>query len=339
MSDKAKESKADSVADAHNPFFADAYNFCADTIANPTGRLRQADITIAGTALGGLKQVPNQFVNHPWETAGKLATAAVAGAAFSAAAASESPLIAGGAIGIGVIGMGAALLDTCTRLGKIGKFRHALDAVYDSDNPATELKALEEVADVAGAEGFDYGIAIAGSVGAIDGPKAWHDIRINRLAHKLESSFQIPKALPSGAVDIKFRDGCVLHTHGDQAIIRIAGAEHNLHVYTPALSQGSPKIGLKVLDNALGRLVLKGRYAGSLDRFEIDIDPDKGITTVKSKRLNRQYKHSDLAAWKPFFQRQHTICEECNAQKNLSDKYDNHYDFLMNEYKDEIDGE
>jgi hypothetical protein len=310
-----REHQKRAAAESHSTLFADAYNFCANTIANPRGRLRQADVTTAGAALGGLKQVPKELVNHPWETVGKVATAAVAGAAFSAAAASESPVIAGGALVIGAIGMGGAALDTCISLGKNERFRRAMDAVYKSDDPATELKALQEVSDVAGPEGFDYGIAILGSVGAIDGPKAWHDIQINRLTLKLVPPLPMPRVVPTGAVEMAFRNDCILHMHGDQAIIRLGGAEHNLHVFSLSLTQNSRKIDLKAFENVLGRQVLKGRYAGSLNPFEIEINPEKGITEVRNDQI-REYKHSALAAWKPFIHHQETICQACTAQRN-----------------------
>ena len=57
--------------------------FIHDSLEHPDKRARQAGAVIDGLVVGGIKEIPNQFVNHPKETAAKIAAGVGIGAGIA----------------------------------------------------------------------------------------------------------------------------------------------------------------------------------------------------------------------------------------------------------------
>src|SRR5262249_25508250 len=146
------------------------------------GRVRQALILTDGAVVGGIKDIPRELANHPWEVAGKLAVASATGAVLGAATAAESPLIAGAALVAGVATTGAALWNSYSRLSKNEKLEHALKAVYVSSDLHTMCSSGKEACDAIGPEAFDYGIAMVGMPVGVRAPRIWSNLNANYFA-------------------------------------------------------------------------------------------------------------------------------------------------------------
>ena len=232
--------------------------------------------------------------------AGKLAAASATGVVLGAAAAVESPIIAGAAVVAGTVTTGFALWNSYARLSKNEKLEHALNSVYKYGDSGTMRNSLKEACDAIGPEAFDYGIAMAGMPVGIHGPRTWSNLSANYFANKLVPYMPLGEVTAYRAIEMRLSDGSSLHMHGEEAIYRIGNAEHKLSV----LSSNGVELGMRA--SYMGRQVLKG-HTGS-NAIEIEINPLTGITKVKDGQISK-YKHSWLANQRlPFFS---ALCEEC----------------------------
>jgi hypothetical protein len=300
MSDIQRDKSTGSPVESESPLFRDAYRGCAATVARLEARSRQTTVAAYGAIVGGIKDIPNEFVNHPWETVGKVAVAGVTGVALGAATTAESPLIANAALVAGTITCGASLWNSCTRLRNNAELKQSMNAVYKSGDLRTMTNSMQVASDVIGPEAFNYGIATVGLRGGVQGPKAWLDLCNDYFANRLRPFIPMAEITPFRAVEMRFGDGSSLHMHGHQAVFRIGGDEWNLNVFD---RRG---VELGVRGSYLGHQVLKGSLGPGL--FEVDINPRTGITRVKGDDLT-EYSHSELAAKK---QSAFPVsCEEC----------------------------
>ncbi len=297
--------------EVHKSLIMDAYNFCADTIRHPDARARQAFVAEYGVIVGGIRDLPNEFINHPWETIGKVAVATGTGLAMGAALASESPVIASTAVAAGVITTAAALWNTCVRLANNQAFKSGMDAVYKSGDEHTIVKSMQIASDVLGPEAANYGIAFAGGLAGAYGPEAFSGLRWNYLANKLHPLVPAAYGTRNGAVEMSFMDGSQLHLHGDYAIYQSGGKEYQLQTNRHG-------IDLEILGSIAGRQIIKGwltpeqlPYDGLAKPFKVDINPDKHISTIKTRMETTNIDHADL----PKFQSGRFLsCYECEPE-------------------------
>ena len=68
----------------------EAYDFANHARPDIEGRLRQANLIGYGAIAGGIKDIPNEFLHHPWETIGKASVAGASGVALGAALAGKN---------------------------------------------------------------------------------------------------------------------------------------------------------------------------------------------------------------------------------------------------------
>lgn len=302
MSDIRRDISSKSTADCHKSLFADAYAGCATAVAHIEARSRQATVATYGAIVGGIRDIPNELVNHPWETAGKLAVAGITGAALGAAAAAESPIIANGAIFLGAAATGTALWGSYKKLERDKQLREAMSAVYKLGDLKTMTSSMQAAADIIGPEAFNYGLALLGMRAGVVGPGTCANLRHTYYANKLKPFLPMPEITPFRAVEMRLADGSSLHVHGQQAVFRIGGKEYAINV------SGRHGIGVGLRGSYLGRQVLRANHGR--DSLEIDINPEIGTTKVKG-RFPMEYKHSDLVDKKP--SAFSVICDECRS--------------------------
>lgn len=296
MSDRIRETRKTETQTSQS-VFTDAYKDFSETYAKLQGRSRQAALATYGAVVGTIKDAPNEFVNHPVETAGKVAIAGATGAVLSAAMAAESPVIAGAAIGGAVIGTGIAIKESFEKLWKDEKLKGAMSDVYNSGDIQTMAKSLGVATDVIGPEAFNFAIDLGGLRG---GAKGFHHYKLNKLSPFLP----MPEITPFRAVELRFADGSVLHAHGKQAILQSPAGEAGVRVFN------NRTIDLTVKKSERGREFLTG-HAVNGKPFTIDIDPRAGITKATADRAV-QFKHSEVGTRPtPFPQ----LCDECRPLK------------------------
>lgn len=141
--------------------FEDAYNFCNKTINNPAARMRQVEVAVDGFVVGGIKEIPNQLINHPVETAEKALIAGATAAAFGAVMATGSPALMGGALLAGGVLAGASLANSFNRMTNDGKLSTALNTAWNTyaDEDLIRCKSVAE--NKLGIEAFDLGLTAA----------------------------------------------------------------------------------------------------------------------------------------------------------------------------------
>lgn len=131
--------------------------FIHDSLEHPDKRARQTGAVIDGLVVGGIKEIPNQFVNHPKETAVKIAAGVGIGAGI-AMLPLEVPAVAIGATVAGV-GLGCAYVwDVGQRLGSNRELHKALDNVWNMGDRSS-YKPLPAIESSLGKESFDFGLA------------------------------------------------------------------------------------------------------------------------------------------------------------------------------------
>lgn len=307
MSDMVREKQIAPTMQSNNSLFMDAYKEFAAGIAHLDGRTRQATVAAYGAVVGGIKDIPNEFMNHPLETAGKVAIAGVTGTALAAAAAAESPLVVSGALLGASAASALSLWDSYNRLASNEKLKHAMDAVYKSGDPSTIASSLKVASDVIGPEAFNYGLVMASMCGGGRGPKAWSNFCDRRAETMLLPFVPMAEVTPFRATELRFSHCSSLHIHGKEAIFRIGGDEWQLNVYEP---QGAD-LGMR--GSYLGRQVFKGGL-GLNGFLKVDINPDINTTKVVwGNRLSgykhSEYKHSDLQNRE--LRTYPVLCEEC----------------------------
>ena len=149
----------------------EAMDFCVQSTNHLDKRARQVDVLAHGFFIGGIKDIPNELLNHAGETAAKTGISAAIGACLSLAVTSKVKLLSVGAKWLG-IGMGAsALVATTLDLQAKPKLQLALAAAWNAplSVPASKAVAEKECAQ----EGFNWGLslpcAMIGGLGAKSG--------------------------------------------------------------------------------------------------------------------------------------------------------------------------
>jgi len=300
--------------------FQDAYNFTDHIRPDVEGRLRQLNLIGYGAVAGGIKDIPNEFVHHPWETIGKLSVVGATGVGLSAALAAESPLIVGGATAASIALTAASLWHTSVKFLGDQKLMHSLDAVYKSGDKHTRDTSQKVAADVIGPEAFDYGIGIAGGFAGMYAPKLSEKLPLNFVTDRLKPF--IPFAItPSGdQVHMVFADGSEIHMHGKQAIYYTDGKEYQLKV-------NENGIDMCALGSLAGRQVLKGARNDSApgvdNTIKVDINPTKGktelFTVIPASSVRSEYDKKNRSDW--LF----SSCEECHHELEAIEKAETIY--------------
>lgn len=310
MSDVVWEKKTGSAPESQSSLFMDAYKEWAAGVGYVEARARQATVLTYGAVVGGIKDAPKEIVNHPLETAGKVAIAGATGVVWGAALAVESPLIAQGAFLAGTVAYAGSLWNSYTRLANNLKLRHAVDAVYKSGEPSIMQNSLRVASDVIGPEAFNYAIVMAGVRGGV-GPKSLPTFCDNYFGNKLIPRFPIPEAkdLPFGPVEMRFRNYSSLHMHGENGIFRIGEDEWKLNVI-------DRQIELGIRSSLFGRHVLSSKIGTS--PLRVDMNPRTGLISIQEGNHLLEFKHSDL--WDKTLPRFPRSCTECQPLREALDK-------------------
>lgn len=180
----AAEAKAPSNA------LGEVIDFCSQTVQHPEARLRQTGTVLQGIVVGGIKDIPNELVNHPLETCGKVVVAGTLGAAAGAAIALEIPLVTGITIGAGVTMLGVGVIDSFKRMSSDKQLQGALSSVWKDSDFYTQMQAKDTAEKVLGPEAFNWGVTLpAGLAGGIGGNVATKMVAAKLLTGK-------PSAVP-----------------------------------------------------------------------------------------------------------------------------------------------
>ncbi len=193
MPDLERESDNAAAKESHD-LFRDAYNLGKKVYADSEGRDRQFDLLEYGALLGGIKDIPNEFIHHPWETIGKLSTAGVSGVALSAALAAESPIIVSAATATSVVITAAGLWHTYVELASNKKLQQSLDAMYKSDDKHTLNTSQQVASEVIGPVAFNYGIAAVGGFAGMHGPGAYESLT-TAVPEEITTEYNPPNVL------------------------------------------------------------------------------------------------------------------------------------------------
>ncbi len=309
MPDFKKETESSKTKDtSREKLFDDAYDF-KSFAAQAAGRVRQVGVIESAVTYGVLKDIPNEIIHHPLETAGKIFITRAAGTALAAAAASESPLIAGAAAAVGIVGAGATIWNTYHHVAHSDKLKQSLDAVYKSASRSTFENSSKVASEIISPEAFNCYLAVGAGLRGQRLPKALQ-IYYDRFeqAEILQPHLPIPEVSPSGAVEMTFADGSVLHMHGKQAMFRTGIGEHII----PSNEHGF-KLGIS--RSELGRQVIKELDGACKDLRKIDIDTRIGITKVKTYGPfghTASYKHSKPGKDLMENDKPWSFCYQCN---------------------------
>lgn len=135
----------------------DSYKFCAESLSNPIGRVRQAEVFVDGLVVGGAK---NLF-NKPVETLGKGLVAAGLGAAFKVGM--SIPRISGPVKIAGTVLLGASAIHTAHNVSTDTTKNDALKSVFKNGDHKTRATAFKNIEGSALArESADWTIGLAG---------------------------------------------------------------------------------------------------------------------------------------------------------------------------------
>ncbi|MBX9877264.1 MAG: hypothetical protein K2Y22_02290 [Candidatus Obscuribacterales bacterium] len=150
-------------------------DFCVQSAMHPDKRIRQADVLTHGLIVGGIKEIPNQILNHAGETATKMGVAGAIGAAFSLLIDSKTKFLSTGAKWLG-LGMGVgAIAATAVDLHSKPKLKSALEAAWNKPEAVAAGKQIAEAE--CGPDGFNWGLSvpatIVGGIGAKGAMKYW----------------------------------------------------------------------------------------------------------------------------------------------------------------------
>lgn len=309
MPDFIKETESHKTKDTpREKLFSDAYDFNG-LPAQVAGRVRQVGVIESAVSYGVLKDIPNEITHHPLETAGKIFITRAAGTGLAAAAASESPLVAGVAAVAGMVGAGITLWNTYQHAAHSDKLRQSLDAVYKSGSRTTFENSSKVASEIISPEAFDCYLAVAVGLRGQRLPKSLQNYYDRfEQSELLQPHLPIAKVSPSGAIEMTFADGSILHMHGKQAMFRTGIDEHII----PSNEQG---FRLGISRSELGRQVIKEVDGACKDLRTIDIDRIKGITKMKTHGPFGHtyiYKHSALAKNLMEKDTHWSFCYECN---------------------------
>jgi len=246
-----------------------------------------------------IQELPNEFINHPWETTERVAKESIPGFATGAILAAAFPEVLEATAAIGIATTASALWHTCVNLMTNKQLQQSMDNVFKSDNQKVMNLSIQVASDTLGPEAAHYGIELASALIGLHGPKMWKNISRSQLEDKLRPYWPHTVATRSGAVEVIFRDRSALHLHDDQAIYSIAGMEFPLH-------SSSRGVDMNILGSIAGRQVVKGWQTAESNQplakiftqpsrmpFKVDIDPKLGLTTVDSFGKASIYKHPE----------------------------------------------
>ncbi len=186
--------------ESHN-LVNDAYNFADHIRPDIEGRLRQLNLIGYGAVAGGIKDIPNEFFNHPWETIGKLSVSGVTGVGLGTALAVDSPILVSGATAASIALTAASLWHTSVQFFANKKLMHSLDSVYKFDDKHTMDVNQKIAADVMGPEAFDYGLGIASGFAGV---KLSEKLPLTFLTNKLKSFIPMARTMSDDPVRMPF---------------------------------------------------------------------------------------------------------------------------------------
>lgn len=173
MADSSKQSDTNLLAQeasCSTNAVHEAWDFSCQSLAHLDRRGRQAEVIAHGLIVGGIKDLPNELLNHGWETAAKGGTISLVSACLGSAISAKTKWIATTARLIG-LGLGStAILETAFDLASKPKLQSALRNVWTYGNERT-IAASKNVAEVeAGPIGFNWGLALpAAALGSVAG--------------------------------------------------------------------------------------------------------------------------------------------------------------------------
>ena len=336
-----QNSFANNEKESHN-LFQDAYDFGNHARPDIEGRLRQLNLIGYGAVAGGIKDIPNEFLHHPWETVGKASAAGAVGVGLGAALAADSPIIVSGAMATSVALSAASLWHTCVKFASNKQLMHSLDSVYKSGDKQVKEKSQKVAADVIGPEAFDYGLGIASGFASMYAPKLSEKLPLNFVTDKLKGFIPFAHTMSDDPVRMNFKDGSQIHMHGSQAFFEKDGKEYQLKI-------NNNGIDMSVLGSLAGHQLLKGVRNGpgsDIDNaIKIDIDPKKQntklFTYMPASYEGEKYDKSNGAGW--FL----NSCNQCKIEldaigRALEEEPTKSYDFTQNRFieksKSELDG-
>ena len=309
--------------EAPSSLFLDAYNFCKDTVNHPEARLRQAEVISLGTITGCIQEGRQEIINHPFEVAGKVAVASETGAALGAALAVESPIIAGGALGLGVIGTGSSLWHTYSNIIGNKNFQNSMDAAFKSRDQNTLDANIRTASNVLGPEAFNYAIVSAAGLGSLFRPKLATTIStipwvsklseylpLSKLGFKTNETYAqyipMPKATGGNTVEMYFKHDVTLHAHisSNSAMLRAGGVEY-------VVNTNKNGIDLASFVSDSGKQIIKGQSQEKLP-LEVSINPETGITKIKGYGKTWEYQYSEKNRIKNPNAYEWLSCRRCN---------------------------
>lgn len=182
-------------------------DFCVQSAIHMDKRGKQAEVLAHGFFIGGIKDIPNELLNHGWLTAGKAGLAGAFGAALSVAVSSKIKWLAAGAKCLGLGFGGSAIAATAIDFGSKPKLQSALSSVWKSPDEKT-VSAGKIIAETeCGPEAFNWGLtmpcAMIGGMGGKAGMKwltgKWNS-RQRMLVEAKEAKTDLARLDESGRV-------------------------------------------------------------------------------------------------------------------------------------------
>lgn len=159
--------------------------FCSQTVQHPEARLRQTGTVLQGFFVGGIKDIPNEVINHPLETCSKVVVAGGIGIAAGAALALEIPIVTGITIGTGVTMLGVGIYDSFKRMSSNSQLQGALRNVWKDEDFYAQMQANDKAEKILGPEAFNWGVTLpAGLVGGFGGNIATKMVAAKLLSGK-----------------------------------------------------------------------------------------------------------------------------------------------------------
>ncbi|MBX9769846.1 MAG: hypothetical protein K2X29_00660 [Candidatus Obscuribacterales bacterium] len=161
----------------------EVFDFCIQTGQHLDKRRAQAEVIAHGLVVGGIKDIPNELLNHTGETLAKLGSISLISAGLGAALGAKSKWIATGAHCLGWVLGGSAVAATAVELAAKPRLQTALSDVWRNSDEKTMSngKAIAEIE--CGPIGFNWELCFpASAVGGIGGRLAmrhWQSTRPN----------------------------------------------------------------------------------------------------------------------------------------------------------------
>lgn len=171
MSDSSIQSDANLLAQAASfstNAVHEAWDFSSQSLAHLDRRGRQVQVVAHGLIVGGIKDLPNELLDHTQETAIKFGLLTTIAAFLSAAASSKVTLVTSAAKWLGHGLAGAAVIHTAFDLSSKPMLQRSLSAVWHDDDPAAMTNSKRIAERECGPTGFAWALCLpAGLVGAI----------------------------------------------------------------------------------------------------------------------------------------------------------------------------